>query len=556
MAKKEDVAVEEILIEEKLVPEERLGSLIADLYGVSFVDLKAREIDDSVLRLIPENVATQQRIIAFAKDDNALKVALADPGDIEAVGLLSKKTGLNVEPFYAHATDIKMAIERYHKEIKQFKEIISSNVAKAEKLKIKGEDIAAAAGDLPVIEIIQTLLENAYRKKASDIHIEPHGDDVIIRYRIDGILQDILSLPKKIHPYLVTRVKVLANLRTDLHHTAQDGRFQTTVEGEDFSLRVSILPIYSGEKVVMRLLAEKSRQFTLDTLGLSAIDLEKMKRNITRPHGMMLVTGPTGSGKTTTLYSIIKMLNTRKVNISTVEDPIEYSIAGVNQSQVNPKADLTFVNGLRSLLRQDPNVIMIGEIRDEETAKMAVNAAMTGHLVLSTLHTNSAAITLPRLLEMGVELYLIASTVNAAIAQRLVRRVCPECAVSRKFTKAEIANIKTNFDLNETFFKMLEAEPELLEAAKKISAGEEGVTTKQGKGCHYCSRTGYKGRLGIYEILEISSAIREGILNKATAGELEKLAIHEGMLTMRQDGLRKIFQGLTTVEEVLRVTTE
>ncbi|OGC81724.1 MAG: hypothetical protein A2788_02250, partial [Candidatus Abawacabacteria bacterium RIFCSPHIGHO2_01_FULL_46_8] len=479
LAQKQGISLEELLVQEGMVPEERLGELMAADYGVPFIDLKGREIEDAVLRFIPENIAAEQKMIAFAKEANSLKVALADPGNVEVISFLAKKTGFDVQPHYAHIADIKLALERYHKEIKQFEDIIASNVEKAQRLAAKGgENLEAIAQDLPVVEIVQTLLENAYRKKASDIHIEPHGEEVIVRYRIDGVLQDILTLPKQISSYLVTRIKVLANLRTDLHYAPQDGRFQETVEGEDFSIRVSILPTYDGEKVVMRLLSQKSREYTLDSLGFSPLDLAKVKHNIARPYGMILVTGPTGSGKTTSLYSIIKVLNTREVNISTVEDPIEYSIPGINQTQVNPKTNLTFANGLRFLLRQDPDIMMIGEIRDEETAKLAINAAMTGHIVLSTLHTNNASVTLPRLLEMGVELYLIAATVKIAIAQRLVRRVCPECSQDRQFSQAELNAIRENFDLSANFLQALTGQPELGEMAQSIAAGKDHIITK------------------------------------------------------------------------------
>ena len=392
--------------------------------------------------------------------------------------------------------------------------------------------------EVSLISLIDNLIEYAYELRASDIHIDPDQKRVRVRFRVDGILQDFFSFPKEIKSEVVSRIKVLASLRTDEHQTAQDGRFTSSFDGKPpIDIRVSIAPTYYGENAILRLLSDKEEEFTLEKLGFNQSDREKVLQAIKKSHGMILATGPTGSGKTTTLYTILKTLNTKEISIITVEDPIEYAIEGINQIQVNSRVGLNFANGLRSILRQDPDTIMVGEIRDIETAALAVNTALTGHLLLSTLHTNDSATTLPRLLDMRIEPYLVASTVNLAIAQRLVRKICLECKTQKRLTEAEKKSL-------ESYFR-----------SPVIGQGMEPILY-QGKGCEACNNTGYKGRVGIYEVMVIDSMIRDAFLRKASANEIKLIAAGNGMTTMVEDGIKKAQEGITTVEEVLRVINE
>ena len=392
-----------------------------------------------------------------------------------------------------------------------------------------------AGAHLSIVTLVNHLIELAFDLRASDIHIDPLSDRVRIRLRIDGVLQDEMPFPKTIHSEIISRIKIMAGLRTDEHQTAQDGRFRATLESKVVDVRVSIAPTYHGENAVLRLLADEAEEYTLDTLGFSQENREKIISAIKHPYGMILVTGPTGSGKTTTLYTFIKILNTDEVAIITIEDPIEYSIAGINQIGVNSRTGLTFANGLRSILRQDPNIIMVGEIRDDETAGLAVNSALTGHLVLSTIHTNDAATTLPRLLDLKVEPYLIASTVNIAISQRLVRKICDYCKQQIRISTLELKS--------------------LTEVIPAESLGRNNIFYK-GRGCEKCNNTGYRGRVGIHEVIVIDNAIREGILRKASAQEIKQIAKQQGMIPMIEDGFNKAREGLTTIEEILRTLHE
>jgi type IV pilus assembly protein PilB len=388
---------------------------------------------------------------------------------------------------------------------------------------------------ISIISVVDLLIKHAHKLRASDIHIDPSPDSVRIRLRIDGVLQDIFSLPKDIHSEIISRIKILTGLRTDEHQAAQDGRFRSLGDKDGIiDIRVSIVPTYYGENAVLRLLTDQSENFTLENIGFSKENLKKILDALRKPYGMILATGPTGSGKTTTLYTMIKRLNTKEVSIITIEDPIEYAVEGIEQVQINPRTGLTFATGLRSFLRQDPNIIMVGEIRDVETAGLAVNTSLTGHLLLSTLHTNDAATTLPRLLDMKVEPYLVASTVNIAIGQRLVRKICMACKTTRKITKSEqnsLAEIlPSEIKYQETFY--------------------------HGKGCDKCNGTGYSGRLGIHEVLVVDSDIRNAILAKSSASDIKKIAIKNGMPTMVEDGFLKAKAGLTTIDEALRVFYE
>ncbi len=392
-------------------------------------------------------------------------------------------------------------------------------------------------GEISIIALVNALMAQAHASRASDIHIDPSVSDVRVRYRIDGVLQEAYRLPKTIHSEIISRIKVMASLRTDEHQATQDGRFRFVFsDTEDFiDMRVSVVPTYHGENVVMRILADKAEHFTLAMLGFSPSDEKKILNAIKNPNGMILATGPTGSGKTTTLYTLIKLLNQEAVSILTIEDPIEYSVFDITQMQVNPRAGLTFANGLRSILRQDPNIIMVGEIRDAETASIAVNTALTGHLLLSTLHTNDSATTLPRLLDMGIDSYLVASTVNVAIAQRLVRKICKSCKKSIKVTQV-VADTLSSVPLK-----------------VPVAVGE---VLWGGTGCNDCNGTGYSGRVCINEVLVANDEIRDAILRKASASEIRKISIKNGMTTMLEDGFDKVRAGYTTVEEVLRVVHE
>lgn len=530
-----DVPLEQFLVDEEYISDENLGQVVADIFGVPYMNLRQKQINDDVLHLIPEIVAKHQRVIPFDRGPEGIKLAMTDPDNEEMVQYIMKKTGEKVMPYYATARDISEALVHYRRGLKEeFSDIIMQNVEATRHADESGRE-------LPATRIIDTILEYAYNNKASDIHIEPHETRVIIRFRVDGILHDVVKLPKDVHPFIITRIKIISRLRTDEHRAAQDGRFDFLADGNKVDVRVSILPIAEGEKVVLRILSEKSRQFNLSELGLRPADLEKLHHAHARPYGMILATGPTGSGKTTTLYAILKLLNTREVNISTIEDPVEYDVEGVNQIQVNTQTNLTFAKGLRSILRQDPDVIMVGEIRDEETASIAINAAMTGHLVLSTLHTNDAPTTLPRLFDMKIEPFLIASTINVALAQRLVRKIHHVCRESYTPTSDEI----------NTLMRILGPE-----RAAKLGIQHEGFRLYRGKGCDLCSQTGYEGRIGIFEVMEITEEIRALIMRRANSDEIRRQAVGQGMTTMLDDGLAKAMAGVTSIEEVLRATQE
>lgn len=520
----------DVLIFRGLITQEAVGKLIAKHFGVEFVDIKRKTIPDDVISLIPEKTARSYRIIPFEKSGNELKLAMEEPGNFEALEFAKRHTSLKVIPFYASKEDMTKALGQYKREIKKlFDKIIDENIKKAS----PEEDLAKAAEKLPIVKILDTILEYAVAERSSDIHVETQEENVVIRFRIDGILHDIIKLPRGIEAALVARVKILSNLKIDEHRVPQDGRYKFDIDGEKTALRISIIPGFYGENVVMRILREDSRPLSLEELGLTGKGLELVRENITKPHGMILVTGPTGSGKTTTLYSVLNILNTIEVKICTIEDPIEYGINRVTQIQVNPKAGLEFSTGLRSLLRHDPDIIMVGEIRDQETAEISIHSALTGHLVLSTLHTNTAAGAIPRFLDMGVQDFLLASTLNVVIAQRLVRKICSSC--------------------------ISEYEPES-SAITKLSK-ELGVDLKKqkfyrGKGCEVCNKKGYSGRVGLFEVLASTSEIRQLITNKATSDQIQKEAQKQGMVTMLDDGLNKVASGLTTIEEVLRVVRE
>jgi type IV pilus assembly protein PilB len=545
----------DILVEKKIVDEEKLAEIAAGFLDVEYADLKSGgQIGKDVLLLVPEPIARRHGIIAFGKDKNKLKLGMRDPDDLSIRDAITKKTDLIVEPFLISKGSLEFGLKQYHTSLEaEFAKIVSKQ-EKGEGSKESPdvtEKLKEMAEEIPVVRVVDTLLEYAIFEKASDIHIEPQEKEVIVRYRIDGVLHDVMTLPKVIQPALVARIKVIANLKIDEHRLPQDGRFKVEKDNYKISFRVSTIPIFDGEKVVMRLLDESAKALSLNELGFLDHNHEIIVRNIKKPHGALLVTGPTGSGKSTSLYTILSMLNTKGVNISTIEDPIEYRMPGVNQMQVNPKIGLTFAMGLRALLRQDPNIIMIGEIRDTETAEEAVHAALTGHIVLATLHTNNAAGALPRLLDIGVEPFLIASTINAVVGQRLTRQICPDCKEEYKIDDAFVAELRKEFNID----GLMEA----LKNQKIIDAKTKSLTEVpffRGRGCEKCGTSGYRGRRGIYEVLEVTNEIQDLIIKHAPTSQIQDKAIEQGMVLMWQDGFIKAIQGMTTIEEVLRVSKE
>lgn len=520
------------LIKQDLIKSYEIGQLIANDLHIKYANLSKENITSDVLNLLPEVVARHQKMIVFKHDEDGVKVAMVDPFDYEMIKMIEKKVGDKVIPYFSTEYDIKNSFGLYRKSIQQE---YATNIQK-QAIKAQGEQ----AESVSVVKLVDDLFSYAYTNHASDVHIEPEEKDIKIRFRIDGLLYDVLTLNRNILDIIVTRIKILSQLRTDESRSAQDGKIVTNVEGEKVDIRVSVIPTTHGEKVVMRLLSSKGKQFSLEDLGMNERDLEIVRKAAKRPYGMILSTGPTGSGKTTSLYALIKLLNKRDVNICTIEDPVEYDLEGVNQIQVNPKTNLTFAKGLRSLLRQDPDIIMVGEIRDEETASIAVNSAMTGHLVLSTLHTNDAATSLPRLFDMKVEPFLVASTVNVIIAQRLVRRICMKCIVSYTLNDKEVFDLKKEVNLD----KFL--------STQNIS----DIRFYKGKGCQSCNYSGYSGRVGIFEVLEILDNVKELILARADADKIRNLAISNGMTTMFEDGFNKAISGKTTLEEIFRVTKQ
>lgn len=520
----------DILIFRGLINEETVGKLLSEHFGVPYANIKRVSIDPQVLSLIPEKMARVYRIIPFAKEKEKLNLAMENPEDFEALEFAKRHTGLEIEPYFVTRDDLNKALGQYKKGIKEdFEKIIQENLKRVG----SEEDLAKAAEQVSIVKILDTILGLAIAERASDIHIETQENEIIVRFRVDGVLRDIIKFPRGIEPAIVARIKILSNLKIDEHRIPQDGRYKFTVDDEIVSLRVSVIPGFYGENVVMRLLQETNRPLSLEELGLTGKNLEAVRINITKPFGMILVTGPTGSGKTTTLYSILNILNTIEVKICTIEDPIEYGMNRVTQIQVNPKTGLEFAVGLRALMRHDPDIIMVGEIRDNETVEVAIHAALTGHLVLSTLHTNTASGAVPRLLDMGAEGFLLASTLNAVIAQRLVRKICSSCVT--RYTPEESIRRKLS---------------------KELGVDLEHQKFYKGRGCSQCNYKGYTGRIGIYEVLSVSEKVRSLITQKATSDEIQKAAISEGMTTMLQDGLDKVSSGLTTIEEVIRVIRE
>lgn len=534
-------SIEQVLTDRGFVTQEQLIMAKSKAFNVPFISLSGKGIGADVLGMVPEQMARRYNLIPFEfdKNTNTLSVAMKNPLDLDSLDLIERKANVKVKPFISIPSEIDEAIQI------QYGQSLSTEVSAA--LKEAGgtpadqvtaqKSLADVIREAPVAKIVATMLEYAIKARASDIHIEPQEDRTRVRYRIDGILHEKLVLPKKVHDAVVSRIKILTDMKIDERRLPQDGRFNFKFGDQEVDLRVSSLPTAHGEKIVMRLLKKSGGVPSLPDLGLRGIALKNLETAILRPHGIILITGPTGSGKTTTLYSILSKLNTTRVNIVTLEDPVEYQIAGVNQVQVNPLAGLTFASGLRSFLRQDPNIIMVGEVRDSETADLAIQASLTGHLVFSTLHTNNSSGALPRLLDMGAEPFLVASSLNAVVAQRVVRKICTNC--------------------KESFAPLPELEADIKNVLGKLySIKEEHLMLYKGKGCDECNNTGYLGRIGIFEVLPISEKVARLILERASSSDIEKQAEDEGMITMKQDGYQKAVEGITSIEEVLRLAQE
>ncbi len=546
-ARKRKESLEDLILEQKLISANLLYQAAAKYYNLPFVDLKGQTIRKDILNIIPEVTARTHQIIAFEESKSTLKVATLDISNLELFDFLAKKSQKDIKVHITNPENIADVLKQYHKGLSAELKTIEQEGAET---KTGQTELKNLAQDLPIVKIVDTILEYAILENASDIHLEPAEREVKIRYRIDGILRPVMTLPKASHAGVVARIKIMSNLKIDEHRLPQDGRFKIKTDEYKVAFRVSVMPAFDGEKIVLRLLPDQAQQLTLEQLGFQPETLNVVKNNVAKPHGMILVTGPTGSGKTTTLYSILGVLNKPEVNISTIEDPIEYRLPNVNQSQIQPKIGFTFAAGLRAFLRQDPDIIMVGEIRDKETAEIAINAAMTGHLVLSTLHTNDAITTIPRLIDMKIPTFLLASTLNVIIAQRLVRRICKDCIESYNLDKAAIDDLAKQFNLDKI-------ETDLI-AKGHLKKGQslKSVLFYRGKGCQKCKNSGYKGRIGIYEVLEINENISQLILKKSPRQALEKAALEAGMITIVQDGFIKAKNGVTTLEEVLRVTQE
>jgi type IV pilus assembly protein PilB len=556
--------LQEVALQKEAIKELDLAKAFAEYINIPFVSVEPKDIPSDVLSRIPERIARQYNAILFKVDnDGKCHLAMDDPDDIQAVNFIEKQIGNNIKLYLATRENILTCLENYSGDVdKKLNDVIDvQREDDASSQKVTEDDIAE---DSPIAKTINLLLEYAIKSSASDIHIEPREGYVQIRYRVDGALKEVNRLPRNVLGALVSRIKILSNLKIDERRVPQDGRFKIRLGGKQYAFRVSTLPIADGEKIVMRILNESNQAITLEELGYWGKSIRTIKDALTESNGIVLVTGPTGSGKSTSLFSVLTMLNQPDVNISTIEDPVEYKVPGVNQTQTNAKAGMTFASGLRALLRQDPNIIMVGEIRDGETANLGVQAALTGHLVFSTLHTNNAATCLPRLLDMQIEPFLIASTVRAVVGQRLVRRLCMNCRQQYQPDDIEIKSFYESFKISPAELSALHKLEE--EAANDNIGGDTPLGTNDqtivnlfkpsDHGCDECHGSGFKGRVGIYEVLGNSPKIEKLIMANATATDIQNQAIEEGMVTMQVDGIIKAFRGITTLEEVLRATKE
>lgn len=561
--------LQDIVVQTNMMSDADLTKLYAREIDVPFAEFTPGTLPKEILQLIPEKVARQYHSVAFDLDqDGVVYVAMEDPDDIQAINFLQKQLGKPIRVHIAPSSTIQTAIDEYGGGTNVTTELAKVIPVEDKELLDEEIDEKDVAEDSPIAQTVNLIINYGIKSSASDIHIEPRENAVIVRYRVDGVLREANKLPRRVLNALVSRIKILANLKIDEHRAPQDGRFKISIDNHVYALRVSTLPIIDGEKVVMRILDESTKAATLEQLGYWGESLRRVEQAMVQPHGMILVTGPTGSGKSTSLFSVLSKLNSPNVNISTVEDPVEYRIAGVNQTQVNPVAGMTFANGLRALLRQDPNIIMVGEIRDRETADLAVQAALTGHLVFSTLHTNNAATCLPRFLDMGIEPFLIASTVRIVIGQRLVRRLCPNCRESYEPDANAITHIKSAFSLTAdgAMQHVHDLEKEAIDGNigtnEKVSADPstsdrtiQRLWRAHDGGCEKCNHLGYRGRMGIYEVLENNLGVQKLIVTNSTSEVLEAQAIQDGMVTMQMDGLVKALRGETSIEEIMRVTT-
>ncbi len=542
-----------------LIDGEEMARILAKASSLQYVNLSGVVVPQAILTSIPREIAETYRAIAFGKVDGRLAVAMVDPTNLQAVDFLTRKVGQPLVTFMASQEGVEAIMLQYAAEISgDLKKMVQSATEETEKddKKVTARSLQNLVQDAPISKALSTILEYAFNSRASDIHVEPREEDVRIRFRVDGVLQETMKLPKTVEPALVSRIKILSNLKIDEHRVPQDGQFVIKVGTQEVDLRIAISPVVWGEQIVIRLLNKDSEMLTLESLGFKGRAFRNIVEGIKKPHGMTLATGPTGSGKSTTLYAALVAIKNVKINIVTLEDPVEYKMEGVNQIQINTDVGLTFASGLRSILRQDPNVIMVGEIRDPETANLAVQSALTGHVVLSTIHTNSASGVLPRLLDMGVEPFLVGSTVNTVIGQRLVRQVCPTCREELPANEAEVISIK------ETLSGILpKTEAELAKAKEDYGydilplAEQTEYTLFRGKGCKDC-KEGYKGRTGIYEVFTMSEKMEGLLVKKATTTEIQIQAQQDGMVTMKQDGYLKALNGSTTLEEVARVASD
>ncbi len=528
-AVKKGEAVEIALVKAEVIKDERLGEAMSAYYKVPFIDLKEENVQNDLLEMLPEAVARAQGAIIFEKNLDGYKLATSNPLNLEFVKHVDESTDGRVEIYYATPLGMQEAFKSYKNNI--FKNVVDL----IERYKVHNDENS-------IVSLVNQFLEYAYDNNASDVHIEPLSNDIVsVRFRIDGILNEVVRYPFEMHDKIIFRVKIMSHLRTDERDATQDGRFEYKTDAMEFDVRVSILPITHGENIVFRILSERTKKIQLEDLGLNSVDLQKVRRAIAQPYGMILVVGPTGAGKTTTLYSLVQILAALPISIVTIEDPVEYSIDKVQQIQVNIKKNITFANGLRSIVRQDPDVIMVGEIRDNETASIAVNASMTGHLLFSTLHANDAATIFPRLLEMGIEPFLVASSVNVVIAQRLVRKICPHCKMNYPKTAADIPALVVK-EKDPRFIKMMAS----FFPGKKL----KDIKLYRGTGCKACKHTGYLGRTAVFEVMEVTDEVRALISAKSSSSSIENKAEEGGMILMYYSGLLHLFNGITTYDEL------
>ncbi len=569
---KQDAAAAKIpllsyLIEKDLISSEQLTKATAQVLAVPYVNLVASKVNPSILNLLAQDVADRFMAVPLGEMDNRLAVAMLDPNNVQAVDFLSNKIGRPLKVYMASEEGIRHVLDQYNADFQKGmsdaitsvdSELASDDTLQGllgndKKVKSEKDEIKTIVQDSPISRALSTILEYAVRSRASDIHIEPLESTLRIRCRIDGVLREIMKLPKTIEPALISRVKILSNLKIDEHRIPQDGQFTVRIGSRDADLRIAISPVVWGEQVVIRILDKSNTSFKLEDLGYAGRSLAAIRKGLKKPNGMIITSGPTGSGKSTSLYALIQEIKDDTINIVTLEDPVEYKMEGVNQIQVNPDVGLTFATGLRSILRQDPNVVLVGEIRDKETANLAIQASLTGHLVFSTLHTNSAAGVLPRLLDMGIEPFLIASTVNTIIGQRLVRRIS-DSKTTYSSDDAESTSI------NQTLGRVLpKSQSEVMSISKDLGyeslplSSQKAYTLYRGNDT---SQTpgGYKGRVGLYEVIDMDGDIESLILKRSTSNEIQDKAVEKGMITMREDGYLKALRGITTLEEVNRVT--